>query len=178
MIEHRNSVADRVRATTSGLAAMTLALTLVGCTTQSGEGVMSTTPTAAAPTDRDEPRFLIDCVDDGLGEVVTFARLEEAWASTDYLRLHACTAYPATGEPIELTPPEELVAETAAADLPGEDLVSLFALALATCVRVTPDSEPGIADVPTSILRAALELCPEAPHAGLLDAELQTRGPQ
>ena len=163
-----------------GLALM-LAASIAGCAPEanpngSPTGTSSASPTesSASPTD-EGPRFLIECVDLEGGAVGPFTRLEEAWASTNYVRIDHCTASSATDRPVVLTPEEEDVARTAAADLPDEGFEELYLRTLATCVRVAPTSVENLSTLPTSLLRATLELCPDAPHAGLVDDELQTR---
>ena len=104
-----------------------------------------------------------------------FTGLEEAWASTNYVRIDHCVASSGTDQPVELTAEEESIAGTAAEDLPDDDPVDLYLWTLATCVRVTPASVDGLSTLPTSLLRAAMELCPEAPHAGLMEDELAAR---
>lgn len=166
-----------------GGVALVLAAALVGCGPQTATDPSSSaspSPSRSAtslpsPTD-DAARVLIDCVGtDGL-VLGTFTRLEEAWASTNYVRIDHCTASAATDEPIVLTSIEESIAETAAVDLPDAEPVELFLLTLATCVRVSPTSTQGLTTLPLSLLRATLELCPEAPHAGLVEDELEARG--
>ncbi len=166
----------------SAFAVLTLglAVTLVGCAPEAGTDVSpsATSPSATpVPSPSDEVRFLIECV--GLdGSVIgPFTRLEEAWASTNYVRIDHCTASGATSQPIELTPEEASIAETASADLPDEDPVDLYLLTLATCVRVAPTSTQPLSTMPTSLLRATLELCPDAPHSGLVQDELEARSP-
>lgn len=119
-------------------------------------------------------RFLITCVAPDGAEIATFTRLEEAWASTNYLRIDHCDAL-TTRDGVELTVEERDVAKTASVDLPDEDPLELFLQTLATCVRVSTGPD-GMTALPTSLIRATLELCPEAPQAGLLDAELSSRG--
>ena len=160
----------------AGLALL-LTIVLVGCAPQSTSGSPTPTQTQApSPSATAEgPRFLIECVGLDGNPIGTFTRLEEAWASTNYVRIDHCTATSATAEPVELTAEEESIARTAASDLPDEDAVDLFLWTLATCVRVAPESAEGLSTLPTSLLNAALELCPEAPHAGLIEDELGTR---
>lgn len=136
----------------------------------------SASTTESSPPTADGPRFLIECVGPEGTAIGPFTGLEEAWASTNYVRIDHCVASSGTGEPIELTAEEDSIASTAAADLPDDDPADLYLWTLATCVRVAPTSEEGLATLPTSLLRATLELCPEAPHAGLVEAELQARG--
>ncbi|MFD4422209.1 hypothetical protein ACFWN7_12010 [Agromyces sp. NPDC058484] len=164
-----------------------LALALVGCASPAGiDGTRSPTPTTTpstttAPTTPpppggDEARFLIECFYPDGSAVGTFTRLEEAWASTNYVRIDHCEARVAASGTLELSDEEQAVAAVAEAGLPGEDPTELFLRTLAACVRVVPEGTQGIATYPTSILQAALELCPEAPHAGLMQDELGTRG--
>jgi hypothetical protein len=136
---------------------------------------VSPSATASASPSSDEPRFLIECAGVDGTSIGPFTRLEEAWASTNYVRIDHCEASSATGAPPDLTADEQRIADTAAADLPEEDPVDLYLQVLATCVRVSPTSAEGLATLPTSILRATLQLCPEAPHAGLVEDELQAR---
>lgn len=156
-------------------AGVILAGVLAGCTPQRETDASPSASPIPTPT-VDEARFLIECVAEDGSAMGTFTRLEEAWASTNYLRIDHCSASGGTDEPLELTPAEQRIAETAAVDLPDEDFVDLFLWTLATCVRVAPASAQGLPTLPTSLLRAALELCPAAPHAGLMSDELEARG--
>ncbi len=135
----------------------------------------SSSITDAPPPTADGPRFLIECVGPEGTVIGPFTGLEEAWASTNYVRIDHCVASSGTDQPVELTAEEESIAGTAAADLPDEDPVDLYLSVLATCVRVAPTSEEGLSTLPTSLLQATLELCPEAPHAGLVEDELDAR---
>ncbi len=149
-------------------AGLALALGLLGC---AGQPDASPTPTVS-PTADDEPRFLVTCVDAEGAELGIFTRLEEAWASPNYVRIEDCEASAAAG--VELTADEAAIAEVAT-DVDG-DAVARYLRVLETCVRVTAETAETLEAAPTSLLEAALELCPDAPHAGLMDAELQTRG--
>jgi hypothetical protein len=162
-----------VNRTAAALAVLLIA-SLAGCMPQPPDSSPSG-PAASPSRSASEPRFLIECVDQNGAVIGTFTRLEEAWASTNYVRIDHCTASGAAGQAIELTPEEESVARTAAADLPDEGPANLFLLTLATCVRVAPTSQQGLSTLPTSLLHASLELCPDAPHAGLMEDELESR---
>lgn len=161
-----------------GLALLSLAAT--GCL--SGPSSPATTPppsVTVAPTaspsespGRDEPRFLVTCFYPDGREVATFTRLEEAWASTNYVRIDRCEAAVAASDGFELTDSETAVAQVAAAGLPDEDLTELFLRTLAACVRTPPDGDYGVGTYPDPILEAALVLCPEAPHAVIMREEL------
>lgn len=164
------------------LLAMTLAVPLIlaGCFTPSAE-VPSVAPSPSSSQSpsalTDQPRFIIECVGPGGRAVGPFTSLEDAWASPDYVRIDSCTASAAAGESLELSPEEQVIAEIAAVDLAAESLEELYATTLATCVRVTPTSSVPLKSLPTSLLEAANALCPQAPHAGLIEAELMQRGP-
>lgn len=155
-----------------GVALTLLVLSLVGC---AGNETPDETRSPTSSPDADEPRVLIDCFYPDGSEVATFTRLEEAWASTNYVRIDRCEARPAEPGDFELSDEEAEVASVAAADLPGEDPTELFLRTLAACVRIAPEGDRGMASQPTSILEAAVVLCPEAPHAGLIETELGTR---
>ena len=127
------------------------------------------------PPSADGPRFLIECYGPDGPVIGPFTGLDEAWASTNYVRIDHCVASGGTDQPVELTAEEESIAGTAAEDLPDDDLVDLYLWTLATCVRVAPTSAEGLSTLPSSLLRATLELCPEAPHAGLVEDELEAR---
>ncbi|WP_341994236.1 hypothetical protein MRBLWH7_002114 [Microbacterium sp. LWH7-1.2] len=101
----------------------------------------------------------------------TFTRLEEAWSDPGYVRIESCTAATAEDE-VELTPDEEAVASVAAGDGDTDPLPAYLAV-LAACVRIPPDR---IAEQPRSLLEGVLLLCPEAPHADLVAADLQSGG--
>jgi hypothetical protein len=135
----------------------------------------SPTPSAepSAP-DEGQPRFLITCFYPDGTEVATFTSLEEAWASTNYVRIDTCEAAVAGTTDVELTAEEQGVADVAAADLPGEDPTVLYAETLAACVRLNPAE---LTATPTSILEATGMLCPEAPQAGVIAAEVAARPP-
>lgn len=163
-------------ASRSVIAGLTLVLSaaLVAC---SPEMTSETPPSATARPSpaEDGSRFLIECVGPEGTAIGPFTGLEEAWASTNYVRIDHCSAISATDQPVELTPGEESIARTAAPDVPDEDPVDLYLWTLATCVRVSPTSSEGLSTLPTSLLRATLELCPQAPHAGLVEDELRVR---
>lgn len=150
-----------------------LVFTLAGCAT-SGPDPASTSPPRSDHGD-DEPRFLIQCFTAEGEDLSTFTRLEEAWASTNYPRIDNCEASVASTDGFRLSRAEEDVAKVAQAGLPDMELTGLFLLTLAACVRIAPEGAYGMANQPTSILEAAVVLCPEAPHAGLIDDELGRR---
>jgi hypothetical protein len=148
-------------------------LVLAGCAPNAGSGTpqhTGTAPTVPSPAG-DDARFLITCYFPGGGEVGVFTRLEEAWASTNYVRIDRCKAE-ASGT-LELTAEEAAVAAVAARDLPDEDPAELFLRTLAACVRVVPGTTSEMP--PPSVLEAALEWCPEAPHAELMQHDLDER---
>jgi hypothetical protein len=157
-----------------------LSLALLGCASPGGpDSTPSDSPapdssSTPIPSVGHESRFVIDCVYPDGSAVGTFSRLEEAWASTNYVRIDHCDAH-ATSDDVELTAEEAAIAEVAAKDLPGEASLDLYLHTLAACVRIAPDAAPGIDTSPTSLLQAALQLCPEAPHAGLIATELSER---
>lgn len=162
----------------TGLALLSLVVT--GCL--SGPSAPTATPApsvtvspTASPTaspGRDEPRFLVTCFYPDDREIATFTRLEEAWASTNYVRIDRCEAAVAASDDFELTESETAVAQVAAAGLPDEDLTELYLRTLAACVRIPPDGDNGVGTYSDPILEAALMLCPEAPHAVLMREEL------
>jgi hypothetical protein len=161
-----------------------MALALSGCLQSAGpSGSPAPVPSPTAPTvepspsgrpppARDDPGFLITCFYPDGSEVGTFTRLEEAWASTNYVRIESCDAAVADPARFELSPEEQAVAEVAATDLPDEDPTELYLQALAACVRLSPEE---LASEPTSLLEATVELCADAPHAGLIQEELSAR---
>ena len=167
-----------------GAMLLFIALLLTACAADGGTyPTASPTPSTPSPSpsptptsDDAEPRVLITCYYPDGSEVGTFTLLEEAWASTNYVRIDRCEAASGPSGDIELTDEEESVAEIAAADVADEDLVDLFLETLAACVRIPSAGEQAIANQPTSLLEATLALCPEAPQAGLVEAELETRG--
>lgn len=135
-------------------------------------GSTTALPTAPTSPGRDGPRFLVTCFYPDGGEVGVFTRLDDAWASTNYVRIDYCDAEVADAAGFELTPEEAAVAEVAAAGLPAEDPTALYLRTLAACVRIPPEGDRGLETYPVSILEAALVLCPEAPHAGLMEDRL------
>ncbi|MBT2517840.1 hypothetical protein J7E29_10375 [Streptomyces sp. ISL-90] len=155
-----------------GVALALLMLSLAGC---AGNASPDETPSPTSSPGADEPRVLIECFYPDGSEVATFTRLEEAWASTNYMRIDHCEARAAEPDDFELSDKEEEVAKVAEPGLPGEDPTELFLRTLAACVRIAPEGDDGIASQPTSILEAAIELCPESPQAGLIETELGTR---
>lgn len=178
------------RVTPAHAAMLLLVLMLAACASNAGtEPTPGASPSSPAPSSpapsspMPSPtsvdgalRVLITCFYPDGSEVGTFTRLEEAWASTNYVRIDRCEAAPGPSGDVELTDEEESVAEIAAADLPDEDPADLFLRTLAACVRIPSAGEQAIANQPTSLLEATLALCPEAPQAGLVEAELETRG--
>lgn len=184
-------------------AAVLMALALAGCTTggaaapspsapPSTPSFSSSSPEAPAgeaeegessgdsaplPDSADgvDSRFLITCFYPDGTEVATFTRLEEAWASTNYVRIDYCEASTGASDGFELTDEEAAVADVAAAGLPDEDPTELYLQTLAACVRIPPEGGHGVGTYPDSILESALVLCPEAPHAGIIQQELAAR---
>jgi hypothetical protein len=166
------------------VAFMALALALAGCLPYAGPGgspapvpsptapTVEPSPSGRPPAGGDDPRFLITCFYPDGSEVATFTRLEEAWASTNYVRIESCDAAVADPSRFELSSEEQAIAEVAAADVPDEDPTELYLQTLAACVRLSPEE---LASEPTSILEATVLLCPEAPHAGLIQQELTAR---
>lgn len=153
-------------------AIISLALALVGC---SPIGVPAPTGGPTPTSDGGEPSVVITCFYADGSPAGTFTRLEEAWASTNYVRIDWCEAQAAASDRLELTDDQAQAARVAQAGLPDEDLVTAFLRTLAACVRIAPDGEHGMATQPTTILQATLVLCPEAPHAELVRAELEAR---
>ncbi len=160
------------------VAVALLALALTGCmpggATPAPSGPPTATSSPSAPAGGDEARFLITCFYPDGSEVATFTRLEEAWASTNYVRIDHCEATVGAPDGFELSDEEAAVAEVAAAGLPDDDSTELYLQTLAACVRIPPDGDHGMSTYPDSVLEAALVLCPEAPHAGLIEEELAT----
>ena len=142
-----------------------------------GEESESSGDSALLPDSPDgvDSRFLITCFYPDGTEVATFTRLEEAWASTNYVRIDHCEASIGASDGFELSEEEAAVADVAAAGLPDEDPTELYLQTLAACVRIAPEGDRGVGTYPDSILEAALELCPEAPHAGIIQQELAAR---
>ena len=128
-------------------------------------------PADEAPPPAGDGSVLITCFYPDGSEVGTFSRLEEAWASTNYVRIDNCEATASGG--LELSEGEQTVADVAVVDLPDSDPTEAYLETLAACVRLSPD---GLAAAPTSVLDATTLLCPEAPHAGLIQNELSARG--
>lgn len=158
-----------------GLALLLIA-GLAGCATSSGTDASASPSSISTPSASDvTSHALIDCVTSDGSTAGPFTRLEEAWASTNYVRIDSCTAAVESGADVALTPEEARVAETAAADLPDEDRVQLFLRTLASCVRIPATGDEGLTGLPASLLRATVELCPDAPQAGLIGAELEAR---
>jgi hypothetical protein len=156
-----------------------LVLALLGCASPGGPASTPNdspgpSPSTPVPSVDYESRFVIECVYPDGSAVGTFSRLEEAWASTNYVRIDHCDAHATSGD-TELTAEEAAIAEVAAKDLPGEPPLDLYLHTLAACVRIAPGAAAGIETYPTSLLQAALRLCPEAPHAGLIETELSER---
>jgi hypothetical protein len=149
-----------------------LVLVLAAC---SPMGDTAPTRSPAPSLGEGEPDVLLTCFYADGSQAGTFTRLEEAWASTNYVRIDWCEGQASGSRELELTEVQAEAARAAQAGLPDEDLVTLYLRTLAACVRIAPDGEHGMATQPTSILEATLLLCPEAPHSGLIQAELQAR---
>ena len=135
-----------------------------------------TSTTDSSPPTADGPRFLIECVGPEGAVIGPFTGLEEAWASTNYVRIDHCVASSGRTEPVELTAEEESIAGTAAADLPDEDPVDLYLWTLATCVRVAPTSVDGplhAAHLPSCTRRWNSARKHRTP--GLMEDELEAR---
>jgi hypothetical protein len=163
----------RRRTAAAGLILL-LALALAACLPdpQPPSASHSVTSTPSASPGREPPRYLITCYYPDGREVSTFTRLDEAWASPNYVRIDYCEAAPAQPESFELTEQEAAVAEVASAGMPDADPTQLFLQALAACVRTPPDGDHAVSTYPHPILEAALVLCPDAPHAELMRQEV------
>lgn len=127
-------------------------------------------PTTQSPRPTSDTGFRFRCyASDGrlLGD---WQRLEEVWASSNYLRTEYCEAIYAGPLPWELTLTEAAVAEIAAggSDDAGE-AGDLYLEVLSACTRLGADEgEHSIEGTPAPILEATLTLCPEAPQARLI----------
>lgn len=168
----RTSAGTRVHATVLLALAM---CALTGCMPVT-PAPSSTTGSPSTSPGREPPRFLITCFYPDGSEVRVFTDLDEAWASTNYVRIDYCDAAVAEPDQFVLTDEETAVADVAAAGLPGADPTDLYLRALAACVRIPPGGDHGLATYPVPILEAALTLCPEAPHAGLMEKQLPADG--
>lgn len=175
-----NVTLPRSRSLVGSAAIALLAVVLVGCA-PAGSGGSPTSSPGTAPAESAEPSqstppsvgssIRITCSYPDGTEVGTFSRLEEAWASTNYVRIDSCEAS-ASGDG-ELSDEEQAVADIAAVDLPGVDPTDAYLEAVAACVRLNADD---LAGAPSSVLEATTLLCPEAPQAGLIQDELSARG--
>lgn len=146
-----------------------VACALAACTPTPPPTTPVESPTASESPGRDLPRFLVTCFYPDGSEVGVFTRLDDAWASTNYVRIDYCEAAVADPAGFALTAEESAVADVAVAGLPGEDPTALYLRTLAACVRIPAEGDRGLETYPTPILEAALILCPEAPHAGLIE---------
>lgn len=165
------------------VVALALGLTACGFPGATGQAPVPL-PSPAAPSGepqresessgpgRDEPRFLITCSFADGNAATTYAGLEEAWSSTNYVRIDSCDAAVARPDGFQLTGDERAVADVASADLPDADPTMAYLRTLAACVRLSPER---LATEAASVLEATALRCPEAPQAGLIEQELSRR---
>ncbi|MEO6826812.1 MAG: hypothetical protein ABI255_04260 [Microbacteriaceae bacterium] len=134
-----------------------------------GAGTQNAQPTQPEGDDR----FSLSCSFPDGRSAGEFSSLKAAWASTNFVRFDYCVASYVGPQPFTLDATEASVAEVAAAQLPDEPETELYLRALATCARVAPGDGPrGVASYPKPILEAALQLCPKAPQAGIIERYL------
>jgi hypothetical protein len=141
----------------------------------------ATTPPAQGafdtPTVAQDPRFRFGCVGSDGRVLGDFSRLEEVWASTDYLRTQYCTARFVGSQPFVLTPSEAQAARIAAGGV-EDPSPAIYLKVLEVCTRLGAEDGPhSIPGTPAPILKASLEVCPEAPQAGLVESWLVASQP-
>lgn len=127
--------------------------------------------TTAEPTPAQTPdRFHIKCYSNTGDLPGTFTRLDQTWASTNYMQIEHCVAVAAAPGPLNLTAEETAITNTAARQLdnPGTE-AELYLRIVAVCTRVGSEDGPyGFSSIPVPVLQAALSLCPEAPQANII----------
>jgi hypothetical protein len=152
-------------------------LALGGCGTGGPTGETSSPATARPSLTTEEPtrtqtpvRFLIKCYSNTGDLLGTFTRLDQTWASTNYMQIGHCVAVAVAQGPLKLTAEEATIANTAASqvDNPGTE-AEVYLKIVAVCTRVGSEDGPyGFSSIPVPVLQAALLLCPEAPQANII----------
>ncbi|WP_420359007.1 hypothetical protein, partial [Ornithinimicrobium kibberense] len=161
------------------LAPLLVTLLAAGCARETGTPSRPTfpspPPTTSVRSDHsdppDAPRFRFDCATIDGRSLPPLTSLDEVWAAPDYLQIESCAVLLLGADP-GLLPTEEAAVEVAAPET-SDPLVVVEDL-LSTCTRLPPEGGPHTLPSPT--LRAALIICPDAPHADLMRDELASRG--
>ncbi len=138
-------------------------------------GEVGTSGTEGTPgaTDEEGVRFRTACFASDGRQLGDFQSLAETWASSNYMRIVYCEARYVGPEPLALTLEEEAVAEVAAPATDG-DLEQAFLETLAACTRLgASEGENSVEGTPLPILKATLELCPQAPQADLIASHVE-----
>lgn len=101
------------------------------------------------------------------GPALDYSRLEEVWASTQYLRITSCEVDYIRPGAHSLTLKESAIVQVAEdAGLVVEDRAAAYLTILATCTRIPPGTLAGrLAELGAPMITAALALAPEAPQA-------------
>jgi len=115
--------------------------------------------------------YALSCVTEDGPLAVQYSRLEEVWSSSNYLRMLYCEATWGS-EPYEMTDEQREVAAIAAGP-DREPTATDYLTVVAACTRLGETDGPhSIEGASTSVLEAAVMLCPEAPQADLMRARL------
>jgi len=150
-------------------------LALGGCGTGGPTGKTSSPATPQPSTTEPAPaqapvRFHIKCYSNTGDLIDTFTRLDQTWASTNYMQIGHCVAVAVAPGPLKLTAHETAITKAAASqvDNPGPE-AEVYLKIVAVCTRVGSEDGPyGFSSIPVPVLQAALLLCPEAPQADII----------
>jgi hypothetical protein len=123
-------------------------------------------PVPPATYDSNAPRFRFDFIT-ALPMTAPLTRLEQVWASPQYVRITDCVVRYVGAETFELTADESAVVGVAeAAGAVVDDRRALYLLILAASTRIDPASlDARLAELGRPVVMASLALAPEAPQA-------------
>ncbi|MDQ0576858.1 hypothetical protein QFZ29_003081 [Agromyces albus] len=123
------------------------------------------------------PRFRFDFIT-ALPMSAPLTRLEQVWASPQYMRITDCAVRYVGAETFELTADESAVVDVAeAAGAVVDDRRALYLLILAASTRIDPASlDAKLAELGRPVVLASLALAPEAPQAAQFGAWLERAG--
>lgn len=153
-------------------AAATSSATLDGDGEDGGEEPSTTAESGRSAREDASDRYRFTCYADDGQVTAEVGSLEAVWASTQYLRTEYCSVEYVGSPPLTLTDSEAAVADIAGRGSEAED-TELYLDVLSACTRLAAEDGPhSLSETPEPVLEATLVLCPEAPHAGLIESQL------
>lgn len=127
--------------------------------------------------DSNAPRFRFDCTT-AVPVFAPLTRLEQVWASPQYMTITDCIVRYIGAETFELTADESAVVDIAeAAGAIFDDRRALYLSILAASTRIDPAAlDAKLAVLGRPVVMASLALAPEAPQAAQFGAWLERTG--